>query len=337
MGLISQLKSFFTSDGELQSSTDALPFADTKSLLLWPEKNKDLYAQLEDTYYQYFIGVNSLLNLELNSFEIDVIRILTQTLKSNQSLAAEIPRLPDVVPKLIHILRSNDFDWKEVADLIATDPVILVGIIKVANLEKYKLNVKNEKLEDVLIKIGLTEVRKLIMKVALKPIMLFEGGHFLRHSGTKIWVHAVKSAVACRTLAHHYQQDPFDAYLSGLLSNLGMTIVVQKMNEIKEFQNAPRSYQFRDKLLNISRQLSVKIAENWEINGSVYQALLDQIDVDSTKMSPLGSILYEANAVSMMHILKGENRWFEYNHEIQSKEIQPFMLAYQEVEALNLG
>ena len=342
MGFIKNLKSLFSTESEIaQVSSSAVSSAakdneSTSINLDWPEKNSELYEQLEDTYYQYFIGVNSLLNLELNTFEIDVIRSLNTTLKNPHSLADEIPRLPDVVPKLIHLLKTNTFSWKEVADLIATDPVILVGVIKVANSSFYNLNVNNEQLESVLVKIGASEVRELIIKVALKPIMLFEGGHFLKHSGTKIWIHAVKSAVASRTLAKLYKQDPFDAYLAGLLSNLGMTIVVQKMNEIKEFKNAPRSLQFRDKLLKISKKLSLQIAESWEINSNVCEALADQMLMNVNNSSPLGKILYQASAVSMQHILMGENRWVVSKHVSQEEDELPFEKAYQALETLVL-
>lgn len=341
MGLIDNLKSFLQPSNKTDDVSTIISEQsgneDLSEPLQWLEKNKQLYTELEDTYYQYFIGVNSLLDLELNSFEIEVINSLNQTIRDNHSLADDIPRLPDVVPKLIHLLRTNDFNWKDVADLIATDPVILVGIIKVANSAMYNLNVNNEQLESVLVKIGVSEVREVIMKVALKPIMLFEGGHFLKHSGTKIWIHAVKSAVACRTLAQVYKQDPFDAYLAGLLSNLGMTIVVKKMNEIKEFKNAPRSLQFRDKLLKLSKQLTVTIAENWEISSSVCQALIEQNQDKTNNISSLGSILFEANAVSMQHILMGEHRWVEPPREIIIDENLPFEKAYRELESLALS
>lgn len=295
----------------------------------WPGKNQSLFKQLEDKYYQFFIGVNSLLQLDLNAFELEVVESLENTIEHNRSLAEEIPRLPDIIPKLIHLFRSNEFTWKEAAHLISQDPVLLVGIIKVANSSRYNLQVKDEALEHVLVQLGVLEVRKILMRVALKPILLVEGGHFLKHSGTKIWIHSVKSAEACHTLAKLYEYDPFDAYLAGLIHNLGMVIVVQKMNEIKEFKSVPRSMLFRDKLLKLSKLLSIKVAQNWDLNSNIILALKEQMQDDAKNIqSPLGKILYEANAVSMKHILVGERRWGDSELNDIGSGNNTFIIAY---------
>ena len=271
--------------------------------------------------------------MELNSFEIDVIESLEKIIKSEQSLAEETPRLPGIVPKLMHLLRTNDFDWKQVADLIASDPVVLVGFIKIANSPFYNLQIKDEKLDVILSQLGLQEVREVIMKVALKPIMLFEGGYFLKHSGAKIWDHSINSATACRILAQKYKQEPFDAYLAGLLCNIGMAIVVKKMNEIKEFKTVPRSVQFKKELLTLSKQLSLKIARNWEINPVVILALTEQMFANAKKVeSPLGSILYEGTAVSMKYILVGEQRWQQNEQLADDIKESAFEKAYQQLE-----
>ncbi len=341
MGLIDRLKSFFPSNnkavhisGSSIAQLVAVDSSKTPKIPIWLENNEDLFFQLEDKYYQYFIGVNSLLDLKLNSFEASVIASLEKTIKLEHSIAEEIPRLPEIVPKLIHLLRTDDFAWKDVADLIATDPVILVGIIKLANSSMYNLQIKDDKLDIILARLGLQEVREVIMKVALKPIMLVEGGHFLNHSSEKIWDYSVKSAVACRILAKKYKQEVFEAYLAGLLSNIGMTIVIKKMNEIKEFKTAPRSVQFKEELLKLAKQLSIKIAYNWELSPTVILALAEQMFSNARKVqSPLGVILYEGTAVSMEYILVNENRWIQNERTKNEMKETAFYEAYQQLEA----
>ncbi len=302
----------------------------------WSAQNKNLYSQLEDKYYQYFIGVNSLLKLNLNTFETDAIKSLEKTITMDHSQAKDIPRLPGVVPKLLHLLKTDDFNWKQVAEIIASDPVILVEIIRVANSSAYNLKVKDEPLEHIIAKIGLLEIRIAVMRVALKPIMMFEGGYFLKHSGTKIWTHAVNTAVACRSLAEIYKYDPFDAYLAGILSNLGMVIVIKKLNEIKEFTIAPRSIQFQESLLKLSKHLSIKIAESWEMQPSIILALSEQFHSDEKKIeSALGNITYEATTVSMAHILVNKNLWLQREYADNADEHMPFDKAYKELDSLN--
>ncbi|MCW8933026.1 MAG: HDOD domain-containing protein [Gammaproteobacteria bacterium] len=342
MKFIHRILSFFIPDKKTENtySNTTAPVEIIKTLQAsktspWSEKNMEFYLQLEDRYYQYFIGVNSLLEVDLSSFEINVIKSLEETILEEHSLSKDIPRLPSIVPKLLHLLKTDDFNWKEIADLIASDPVILIEIIKVANSSAYNLKVNEEPLEHIISKIGLLEIRVTIVKVALKPIMLFEGGHFLKHSGTKIWDHAVNTAVACRTLASIYKYDQFDAYLAGILNNLGMVIVVKKMNKIKDFTIAPRSLQFQKKLLNLSKQLSIKIAENWEMRPNIIQALTEQLHSDVRKIeTPLGDIIFEANSVSMEHILTNKNLWEKKEIADKKDDYTPFEKAYKALDNL---
>ncbi len=302
--------------------------------------DKALYKELEQAYYQYFIGVNSLLKLDLNKFEQQVLSLLEKNFHENpQTIASQIPRLPDITPKLIHILRNDNFNWHEVAQLISRDPVLLVEIVKLANSSRFNLQASKDRLEHILVQLGLLEVRKVIMQTALKPIMLFEGGYFLKQSGSKIWEHSLHTAAVCQIIAQQQDQDPFKAYLSGLLHNLGMAIVVKKMNSIKEFKEAPRSILFKQQILRLCRHLSVLIVQSWGINEDVIQAIKDQVNgsysADGSKpadgsysakgskpaegsipaegsnqlKTPLGQILYQASAVSMQYELEAAGRW----------------------------
>ncbi len=317
MSLFKLIKSFFVSDNktgyldskqhlETAHSKQAFP---TQSVN-WPDSR--VYHDLEQAYYQYFIGVNSLLEMELNSFEQKVLGSLDIYFQeSHQTLATQIPRLPDIIPKLLHLLRTNDFSWKEVAHLIARDPVLLMQILKLANSSRFNLQASEDKLEHVLVQLGLLEVKKVIMKTALKPIMLFEGGYFLKHSGSKIWEHSVKTASVCELIAQLKNQEPFEAYLSGLLHNLGMILVVQTMNSVDDFKDAPRSVLFKEQLLSLSKRLSVLVAQSWEVNPSVIQAIIDQVNDAGKPETALGQILYQASFISMRHTLEAAGRWPE--------------------------
>ena len=113
-----------------------------------------------------------------------------------------------------------------------------------------------------------------------------------------------------------------------------MTIVIKKMNEIKEFKTAPRSVQFKEQLLKLSKQLSIKIAYNWELDPDVILALAEQMFSNAREVqSPLGIILYEGTAVSMEYILVNENRWIQNERVKNEMKETAFYEAYQQLEA----
>ncbi len=317
MSLFKLLKSFFVSDNKTSYSdtnrhleTAHIKQAFPTQSVNWPDNC--VYHDLEQAYYQYFIGVNSLLEIELNPFEQKILYSLENYFQENhQKLATHIPRLPDIIPKLLHLLRTNNYSWKEIASLISRDPVLLLEVLKLANSSRFNLHASEDKLEHVLIQLGLLEVRKVIMRTALKPIMLFEGGYFLKHSGAKIWEHSVKTASVCELIAQLKNQEPFEAYLSGLLHNLGMTLVIQTMNSVDDFSDAPRSVFFKEQLLSLSKRLSVLVAQSWEVNPVVIQAIIDQVNDAGDPETALGQMLYQANFISMRYTLEAAGRWPE--------------------------
>jgi HD-like signal output (HDOD) protein len=345
MGLIKQLKSFFQTvqDSNLANEHSEKikrgrgKRAPANVCISWPENNQDWCNELEDTYYQYFIGVNSLLDVKLNTFELNVINALKKALKQNYLFAEDIPRLPDVIPRLIHLFKDSNFTWKQVAHEISLDPVFLVGIVKIANSPAYNLQVEADELEHILVQLGLQEVKKVMMKVALKPILDVEGGFFLKHSGTKIWVHSIKSAEACATLANLYHEEAFNAYLAGLIHNLGLTIVVQKMNDAEDF-SVPRSIQFKDQLLSYSKQISIRIAQSWDMDESIINALSEQLYPDAAQIqSVLGQVLYEGSAVSKKHILASENRWQLTTPITKDTTESEFDQAYNKLDSITFN
>lgn len=343
MKFITKILSFFLKNNDTEyihpsiaEPLEIIGASDVSTISSWSVMNRNLYLQLEDKYYQYFIGVYSLLDVNLTLFEINAIESLEKVIKTDHSLAKDIPRLPIIVPKLLHLLKSDDSNWKEIANVIASDPVILVEVIKMANSAAYNLNDKDKKLESIIAQIGVLNIRILIMKVALKPIIMFDGGYFLKHSGIKIWEHSVSTAVACCTLAGIYKYDLFDAYLAGILNNLGMVIIVKKLDETEELTKAPRSIQFQKKLLKLSKQLSIKIANNWEMPPNIILALTEQFhNTDEKLKSALGDIVYEATVVSMEHILVDNNLWLKKENTDNKDKYIPYDKAYEKLDSCN--
>ncbi|MCW8826578.1 MAG: HDOD domain-containing protein [Gammaproteobacteria bacterium] len=296
---------------------------------------------LEDLHYNYIAGSESLTNEPLSTEEESFIDLIESMVRSPNSLSDAIPRLPDLIPKLLKLLRSDDASWQSVVEVISQDSVLVAGVIKVANSPFYRLNVEAENLEQVVVHLGQKGVREVVMSVAFKPIMQFRGNQTLQQSCKRIWNHSLKSAVASRTIAVHSGENGFDAYLAGLVHNTGMNIILKALSTAPDLSHLPRSNAFKQKIEELSQQLSVKIVEAWHMPQTVVKAVTDQCSWRSgQKLSGTAQTLFLGSAISMKHSLMAEGDLQtqsdpEFKLENLLKD-EPGPLAYSELNGFEL-
>lgn len=166
---------------------------------------------------------------------------------SDNSLEDKPPRLPALLPKLLKMLRSNDVSWKSVADVITQDSVLVAGVLKVANSPFYRLSTEVKDLEQVVVYLGQKGLREAVTSVALKPIMQLKGSNKLQNCAIRIWDHSLKSAIASRAMADTFEGNGYDGYLAGLVHNVGMTVVLQKLASTPGLNDIPCSHLFKSK------------------------------------------------------------------------------------------
>lgn len=275
----------------------------------------DIYKKLdfdllEDIHYCHLIGAEALTTRALNSSETTFVHTIQEILKSEETLANVIPRLPDLVPQLLKLLRSEDTPWCNVVDVIMQDSVLVAGVIKVANSPFYRLNVEARDMEQVVMHLGQTGVREVVMSVALKPIMQLKRNSDLQNTSKRVCNHALKSAVACRSIAEAFDVNPFDAYLTGLVHNVGVMFILKQLDATLGLNKIPGSILFKAQLIDLSSALSAKVVSSWNLPQATLEALNDQIGVNHTdNLSGSGELLLHGTAISRWHTLINDQQW----------------------------
>jgi len=258
-------------------------------------------SSVEDEYYSWLLGVNSSLSVPLGNFELQVLDGINEALTSVETVCASLPRLPDVLPKLMRALRDERASWEEIANIVGQDALLVVEVLHLANSPCFRASSKITCLEQVVMQLGVVGLREVVITVSLKPIMKFEGSHYYRHAGRKIWSQALAAAVACRSLAAEVPGARFEAYLAGLVHNVGMVVVMQTLQRLSRGGETPRSMAFREQVLPLMKRLSFLIARQWQLPEATLQALEDQLGADGSHASPLGGILQRGIWLGMLH------------------------------------
>ena len=217
--------------------------------------------------------------------------------------AALVPRVPAVVPQLLHTLRDPSRPMSVLARQLAQDPLLVAGVLKLARSPFYGLQRPVTSLEQALLVIGQDGLRQMLASVAFKPIINLQGGEFTRRGAPRVWDQSERCGLACQVLAAGTGASPFEAFLAALLESVGLVVVLRLLDQSAP-ATAPVSAQGCNALLGQARTLAVTIGRQWSFPEPVITAVAER---DATQRArgrtPLGDLLRASSDVSTLRVL----------------------------------
>lgn len=230
--------------------------------------------------------------LDLSTMEQQVLDALAAIVASNQSGAALVRRMPGLIPQLLQSLRSDTFSGAALSRTISSDVVLVAAVVRLANTAYQGTASSITSVEHAVMLIGQEGLRQLITSVAFRPIIDMQSGLYTRTLAPRLWEHAERCAAANRTLADQLGIDPFEAFLAGLVQNVGLIVALRVLDQVSKNDPALGSELFCARLVRDARALTCSIGREWHFPESVTRALLEQDGVQKgAQVSPLGQLL----------------------------------------------
>ncbi|WP_320040065.1 HDOD domain-containing protein [uncultured Desulfobacter sp.] len=132
-----------------------------------------------------------------------------------------LPSFPQVAAKLLELSKDDTASLEEVAKIVETDPGISIRVLELVNSTFYGLNRKVTTLPDAVVILGLDEIKKLALGMAIFE-KIFKTGHTKEFNRLMFWRHSLAVAVLSMKIAQKIQyQNPEEAYTAGLLHDVG--------------------------------------------------------------------------------------------------------------------
>jgi len=242
--------------------------------------------------------------LDLNDAETRVLDTLQTILASQQSGAALVRRMPGLVPQLLQSLRSDTFSGSALSRTISSDVVLVAAVIRLANTAYGGTRSSVTSVEQAVILIGQEGLRQLITTVAFRPIIDVHSGYFVRRLAPRLWEHAERCASSARQLALEAGIEPFDAFLAGLLQDVGLIVALRVMDATTHGAPGLGSSLFLAQLTRDTRLLGASIAREWNFPETVVTALGEAGGVrKGAAMSPLGRLLQLTDYLGKLRML----------------------------------
>ena len=145
--------------------------------------------------------------------------------------ANKLPSLPHVLVKLLQACRDENICFDSLSDIISQDATLTTKVIKAANSPVFGRARHLNSLKHTLMFLGFDTIKSIAITASIKQFFSAynnEKTYFLKN----FWYHSLNCATISRSLAELTSYPyPEDAYISGLLHDIGRLMIEPKMDD----------------------------------------------------------------------------------------------------------
>lgn len=265
--------------------------------------------QVDFTFASWLFEAENHPDIFTNPTEDAILAALEEVVQSKEAGAHLVRRMPGVIPQLLQSLRHPDFSGAEIARKIEHDHVLVAEVLRLANSLAYNPGKPITSIDHAVIVLGQNGLRQLITSVAFKPIINLNSGKFTRKLAPRLWSHSERCALAARLLARDESVDQLDAFLAGLIRNIGLTVSLRVIDKLAEGGHPVGSATFCNALASNGHALAANIANEWHFPDGVTEAIREQeTNAKAPNLSAVGRILLMADYLSKIDILSRNSR-----------------------------
>ncbi|MGH8856016.1 MAG: HDOD domain-containing protein [Telluria sp.] len=240
-------------------------------------------ASTDALYYRWLAGPATFdAPPETERLILEQVRSLAQ----NPAVAAElVPRVPELIPKLLRSLRDESVTTGELASQVSEDVVLVAEVLREANSAYYRPATPIKTVDAAIMMLGQNGLRMLLARVAFRPVIKLHEAGFARRAAPLVWNHSEKCAVAASLMAPGVSADIFESSLAGLMQDVGLIVAFRLADRVCQNGKVPASSEFGVELLTRSRHLSAVIATHWDFPNNVADAIAQAGDPDGSNLA----------------------------------------------------
>lgn len=242
-----------------------------------------------------------------------------------------VPRVPAVIPQLLRSLRDDSLSAGDLSRMLAQDVVLVAEVIRGANSPFYSPSAPVKTIEGAVMLLGENGMRLLLARVAFRPVISTQSGTLARLAAPHAWRQAEKCAVAANLLAPRLHANPFEAYLAGLMQNVGLIVAFRLFDQLNPDLVLPQSDAFYDALVKHARTLSARIAGMWEFPPAVARAIGEA----GQPISPLARTLALADRIAKLRMLVDAGQLDERDPGVLADLDETALACYRQLRTLD--
>lgn len=173
----------------------------------------------------------------------------------------QLPVLPSIMMQLISLMEADNSTFQDMAHLIMTDQVLISRILKIANSPLYGGSGQVDSIHLAIVRLGMREILNIVTAIKMTSLQF---GEVPQEKLQVLLDDALKTAFVATGLARQCRLDPDEAFLGGLLLDLGKTVILSLATDFNIEQKL-----LDDLLFSRHADLGAMIAKKWNYPESI--------------------------------------------------------------------
>jgi putative nucleotidyltransferase with HDIG domain len=137
----------------------------------------------------------------------------------------DLPASPQVLPKLLELLRNDNATLEEVGGLIALEPAITAKLLQYCNSAYFRGAEPVSNVPEAIGRVGFQTIYVLVTIVTGGNLMALPAGSGLDIA--RLWQHSLTSAFATKIVAEYKDGDANMLFTAGLLHDMGRVVLAR--------------------------------------------------------------------------------------------------------------
>ncbi|MDH4099276.1 MAG: HDOD domain-containing protein [Nitrospirota bacterium] len=217
----------------------------------------------------------------------------------------DIPALPIIVTKILSLIDSADSSVRQVSDLVMTDQSLVAKILKMANSAYYGRSKEITTVQNAINLLGFKALKEIVLSAGMAGLYNRSLDGYGLEKGL-LWKHSLSTAIAAGIIARKVRYpEPEEAYIGGLLHDVGKLIVDQHMKGVvKEILNKAQSDQIafivaeKEVLGYDHTEVGGLVAEKWNLPANLIEVIRGHHIPEQSTLNPrLTAIVHLANCL----------------------------------------
>ena len=211
-----------------------------------------------------------------------------------------LPRTSTIVSELLACLHEDERTLQQLASRVQRDQDLVVEVMRLAGGAAYRSAGPVRDMDDAIARLGTDGLRRAIARVMLRPLFESRPDTLFGRAAERLWIASETKADACAQLAPQRGVDAFEAFLAGLLHNLGWTAVLRLIDRMTSPNLPIFGVEFLQELA-VRRDLCfAQLLRAWKLTPGLEELARDLLRTRSlaNARTPLGRVLFEADVAT---------------------------------------
>jgi putative nucleotidyltransferase with HDIG domain len=184
----------------------------------------------------------------------------------------ELPMLPEVALRVAKMTADADCDSRQLADLIRRDQAVAGNLLRVANSALYARGIPIESLQVALGRLGMQRIREIVMAISCQTRVFQCPAH--DDEVRAVFRHSLAAATYAAEIARIMRKSVDDAFVFGLLHDIGRPVAMQTLIDIAESNGwAVENGVFSGAVTAVHTVLGAEIVKKWGLSERIVEAI----------------------------------------------------------------